>query len=384
MITPEDIRKKALRQYERFLKAGMSEERFFPIQFPVGKIPKAYPDLLKSVTQLLNGSKAEIGQGYRVTLDARNTRKYGQQSIPTQIYIDTEQDYLALLKKEQEFSRFCADSALIQSRVPQLASWVSEHPLKVVEKAGYWPDLLKVCDYFQKNPNPNLYIRELPIAVHTKFIEEHKESIRSLLEEILPAEQLMPVDGKRHTFEQRFSLKYSEPLLRLRFLDPALQQKVGFPVADVSLTVSEVDSLPLKSHRCFVTENLMPFLTLPPLANSIAIFGSGYANQLLGKARWLNSCSIFYWGDMDVDGFKILAQLRSHFPQTQSLMMNTQTYKRFEPFAVTVPAQRAHPLSHLSEQEATFCAWLAAEGKRLEQERIDQAYVNECLQGLSF
>lgn len=127
----------------------------------------------------------------------------------------------------------------------------------------------------------------------------------------------------------------------------------------------------------------MPFLTLPSLDNSIAIFGSGYANQLLKNIAWLAKCPIFYWGDMDVDGFKILAQLRSHFPQTQSLMMNRQTYDAFQSFAVTVKPQVPEVLDCLSVPEQALCHYLAVQGLRLEQERIRQETVNTCLTQLA-
>ncbi|MEM9088339.1 MAG: DUF3322 domain-containing protein, partial [Cyanobacteria bacterium P01_F01_bin.53] len=198
------MKKKALRQYEDFLRGSIVGKSPFPLSFPIGKVPKAYPDLLTSVTQLIDHSKATTGSGYTLVLETRKTRKHGPQSIPEKIYVETATDYLALLQKETEFSQFRSDIALIQTHVPALSNWASQYPLKVVEKAGYWPDLLKVCQYFQQHPRPNLYIRELPIAVHTKFIEEQQEILRSLLEEILPADQLVPVEGRRHAFEKRF------------------------------------------------------------------------------------------------------------------------------------------------------------------------------------
>lgn len=87
-------------------------------------------------------------------------------------------------------------------------------------------------------------------------------------------ELLVSVEGEKdYTFEKRFSLKYREPLIRSRFLDPELKVKYGFPAADLSLPMSEFRQLSLEVHRCFITENLMTFLTLPPLDNSFALFG---------------------------------------------------------------------------------------------------------------
>ena len=382
MITPEQIKKKAERQYEAFLRSVLCSESFFPQDFPVGQVPKRYPDLQKAVTDLINDSKAQKGFGYTVELATKNTRKHGPQSLPQRIYISDASDYLKLLEKEQSFANFQADVALIQSAVPALAAWVQRYPLKVVANHEIWPELLKVCQYFQKNPRPNLYIRELPIAVHTKFVEDHKRVLHSLLEESLPAEHLMPVADKQHVFEQRFSLRYREPLVSLRILDRALQTKYGFPVADFSLSISDFAQLQLGTPRCFITENVMPFLTLPLLENSIAILGSGYAVNLLKSVAWLLDCSIFYWGDMDVDGFRILAGVRSHFPQTQSILMDADTYETFERFAVADKKPIVPAPAPLSAAEENLYMHLSTAQKRLEQERISQVYINRLLERL--
>lgn len=381
MISPDQIKKKAQRRYEDFLRGAIARDPIFPIDLSVGRVPKNYPDLHKSVTELINGSKETIGFGYTLVLETKNTRKHGPQSLPTKVSIENEKDYLALLQKEASFSQFQSDIALIQATVPSLGSWIYRFPLKVIEYSKAWPGLLRVCQYFQQNPKPNLYLRELPITVHTKFIEEHQDVLRSLLEAILPDDQLTVVEGTSHTFEKRFSIKYREPLLRLRILAPALQGKYGFPFADFSLAVSNFIQLQLGHPQCFITENMMPFLTLPPLENSVAIFGSGRAVGLLKSADWLEDCPIFYWGDMDVDGFKMLSQVRSHFPQTQSLMMDAKTYESFKPFAVYSETKNAKELACLTPQEHDLYRQLADNHQRLEQERISQAYVNQQLLG---
>ncbi|MEM8505756.1 MAG: Wadjet anti-phage system protein JetD domain-containing protein [Cyanobacteria bacterium P01_D01_bin.1] len=383
MISPEQIKKKAQRQYKDFLRATITGECFFPIDVPVGRPPKAYPDLHKAITELIDGSKSKQGFGYELVLETKNTHKYGLQSLPQQISIESESDYLKLIEQEQTFADFKADVALIQSSVPALSEWVQYYPLKVIANHGHWPDLLKVCHYFQQNPKPNLYIRELPIAVHTKFIEENKGILRSLLEQVLPAASSDSEEGKKLTFEQQFFLRYSEPLIRCRLLDPVLQQQYGFPFADFSLAISDFRQLGIGAPDCFITENLMPFLTLPAITNGIAIWGSGYAVSRLKSVNWLKRCPIFYWGDLDVDGFNILAQLRSHFPQTQSILMDTATYEAFADFAVIDEKPIAIAPTLLTPAEASLYAYLSTEQKRLEQERISQTYVNHFLHRLS-
>jgi hypothetical protein len=381
VIDPAQIQQKAEQRYPAFLTSMVTGETFFPVEFSSGATPKDYLALREAVTQLIDKSKQKIGYGYVVDLETRRTQKHGVQSLPTQVHFDTEPDYLKFIKKEKEFSKFKLNIDLIHAAIPQLHDWVSRNVIKIVENGDHWDDLLKVCQYFQQNPNPNLYIRELPIQVHTKFIEQNQRILRSLLEAILPVDQLVSIQGeKEYTFEKRFSLKYHEPLIRLRLLDSSLKNQYGFPATDISIPIAECRQLNLEIHRCFITENLMNFLTLPSLENSFAIFGSGYAVQALKTIPWLSACPIFYWGDLDVDGFKILSQLRSYFPQTTSILMDMETFKTFDEFSVSVEGAIAEPLLNLTSEELTLYAHLVLHQKRLEQERIHQNYANLVLQ----
>ncbi|MDF5735667.1 MULTISPECIES: DUF3322 domain-containing protein [unclassified Nostoc] len=373
MISPVQIIQKAERLYPSFLSSVITGNNFFPIDFSIGSLPKDYLALREAVTQLISKSKQDLGYGYTLELETRKLHKLGQQSLPQRISIETEQDYLKLLKKEKEFSKFKTDIELILFEVPELNCWLNQNPVKVIEYSDRWSDLLKVCRYFQSNPKPHLYIRELPIQVHTKFIEQNKGILRNLLEAILPTELLSSVQGeKQYVFEKRFSLRYGEPLIRLRILDQVLKAKYDFPFDDISSTISEFRQLNLKVHRFFIAENLTNFLTLPALENSFALFGSGYAIQILKSVNWLAYCPIFYWGDLDTDGFKILSQLRSYFPQAISIMMDVKTFETFKEFAVTVAESTAENLLYLTPQEQALYSYLSIHNKSLEQERISQ------------
>jgi hypothetical protein len=378
VINPIQIQQKSEQRYSSFLSSIVTGDNLFPLEFAIGSLPKEYLDLSKAVNLLIDKSKQQIGYGYTLELETRRMHQHGSQSLPRKISIDTERDYLKLIKKEKEVVQFSLDIELIRIRVPALEQWICTYPLKIIEHRDRWDDLLKVCQYFQHTPKPNLYIRELPIQVHTKFIEQNQKIIRSLLEAMLPNEQLGSVDGeKENVFEKRFSLKYREPLIRLRLLDRTLTAKYCFPANDFSLPVSAFNRLILlEGHHCFITENLMNFLTLPDLENSFAIFGSGYAVQGLKFTEWLSDCSIFYWGDLDADGFKILSQLRSYFPHVISIMMDAKTFGTFQEFSVPVPATKSENLQYLTAEEATLYNYLVIHQKRLEQERISQDYVD--------
>ncbi|KJH70593.1 Wadjet anti-phage system protein JetD domain-containing protein [Aliterella atlantica] len=382
MINPAQILQKANSCYSLFLRSFLTQENFFPLELSIGSLPKDYLVLRTELTQLIDNSKQNLCYGYNLELKSRKTHKHGQQSLPKRISIETEEDYLKLIQKEQEFIKFKADVDLIRVAVPELNWWLCQNPLEVIKHSD-WHDLLKVCQYFQSNPKINLYIRELPIQVHTKFIEQNKDILRRLLEAILPIEQLISVEGEREcVFEKRFSLRYREPTIRFRVLDRTIKARYSLPFFDISTPISEFRQLCLESHRFFITENLMNFLTFPGQNNGLAIFGGGYAIQALKSVTWLSQCPIFYWGDLDVDGFKILSQLRSHFPQTISIMMDIKTFETFQEFAVPDSSGGTVTLPHLTGEEQSLYAYLSLYGKRLEQEHISQDYANYYLQNL--
>ena len=168
--------------------------------------------------------------------------------------------------------------------------------------------------------------------------------------------------------------EYDEPLVRLRLLDQQVQARYKFPVSDLLTPLSEFKQLNFKHHNCFITENKMNFLTLPHLKNSIAIWGEGYKTQILKSLNWLNYCNIFYWGDLDSDGFKILSQFRKHFPQTVSVMMDKKTFKAFEKFTVKIKKHEPENLSNLTTKEYELYSFISISGTRLEQEHISQDF----------
>lgn len=373
MITPSNIRQKAGRKYNTYLKAWLSNTPFFPLEIRFAKIkPTAdYMQIKNGLEILLAGSKATIGTGYSVTMKKRNTRRYGPQSFPTRIAFENESDFLGFIGKKREVSAFKRDVSLIRQTLPQLEDWLQQKPQRVITATGDWPDLMKVCQYFLDHPHPNCYLRELPIAIHTKFIEERKSIVRELLDELLPAGAIR-TDASH--FEQRFYLRYDESLVRFRLLDPTLQEQLGLPFTDASIPLSEFETLNWVGLPVVITENKINFLTLPSLPNAIGLWGGGFEVGILKKTGWLAHCPIFYWGDLDAQGFQILAQLRSAFPHVKSVLMDQVTFKAFSQFIGVGKPCSVETLSQLTPLEQQLFKQLLISNKRLEQEHISHSF----------
>lgn len=379
MINPSGIRKKAERLYNEYLTAFLRSESFFPKEILFGKVNSTddYNIIKREVKELINGSKDKLGYGYKVELSQFNTRKYGLQSFPRRIYFENENDFLKFIKKEKEVSEFKIAIFQIRERIPKLNDWIDKNTSKVIDTIGNWNDILKVCEYFQKNTKPNLYIRELPIKIHTKFIEENKGTLKQLLDFLLPNEAIKKDESE---FEKRFYLRYDEPLIRVRALDQSLLAKYNLSFSDFSIPIIIFNNLKIMNGRFIITENKMNFLTLPYLKDTFGLFVGGFGIEILKQIDWLKKSNIIYWGDIDAQGFQILSQIKSYFPQTISVMMDFKTLNLFQQFIVSgTPTNAAINLQNLTTEENELFDFLNEKNYRLEQEKIDQNYVIENL-----
>lgn len=236
---------------------------------------------------------------------------------------------------------------------------------------------MKVCKYFQQCPRPWLYIRELPIAVHTKFIEKHQSVLQELLDILISAD----INIAEQQFEKRFSLKVAEPLIRFKLLDAAMAAHFFSGLDDISIPVSGFMNLLLPVKRVIIVENkisLYTTLTLPKMSHTLAIFGSGYRLGLLKHVHWLNQVDIFYWGDIDAQGFEILSQIRGYFSHVQSRLMDKVTFEKFFEGDSGTPT-RVEAALNLTVAELELYHKLKQNNWRLEQEKIPCGYVRDYL-----
>jgi len=367
------------------LQSEIDGSCFFPLAIPWGKptakqMGENFTDVRERISAIVAQSGME-NMGYIIEWQEINHRRLGRQRLPKALLLDLP-GFLRCTGKNKEYQHFVNDLALIRKREPQLESWLKSHAMEVVRQAGKWPKLLAVLTWFKANPRPDLYLRQLNIpGVDSKFIERNKKILRLLLDEILPDAAISSdvTTLAQHGFERRYGLRYDEPLIRMRYLDPS--QRPHQACFDISLPLSGCISLYPPCSRVIITENKINGLTFPDLNDTLIIFGLGYGIETLKQVAWLHNKKIFYWGDIDTHGFAILSQLRSFLPHTRSFLMDKETLM-------------AHRLLWGKEEEAKRCtgelSYLSAEELslyndlkdnipgnriRLEQERIDFAMV---------
>lgn len=386
MISPEDVRSRALKLWEtqRVQRAHLEGSSLFPWEIGIPKpsareLADGFPRLRAAIQELEKSAKTAGGCGYAIEYVQLNHRRLGNQSFPRKVVVSGIDDYLHLTGKRRQHEKFAGLAGRILSERPEFKPLLCRRPSLVLDHADEWDKLLAVCRYFQDNPKPDLYLRQLDIpGVDTKFIETRRAVIAELLSSALPQDTM--TETKRglsdHGFEERFGLRFEPPLIRFRMLDGNLAG-----ATDLSVPLPELRGLSVRPMRVFITENKMNGLSFPLCRDSLVIFGLGYGVRSLADIPWLREATVYYWGDIDTHGFAILSQLRESFPSIQSLLMDERTLLAHkELWGREEAGQRfTKNLERLtSEEGALFHAlrndrW--GESVRLEQERIGFSHI---------
>lgn len=373
MLTPEEIHRFAENKYRDFLRSVAAGTSLFPLEvarFGRAKTREGPKLVTAQVERLHAGAKKPGGAGYTVeSKDSFSHNLGSRQFLPERVYFSSEQDYLDFLGKAQEVDRFRVCLETTRQVCPELVGWIPSNAMLVVKHADRWDGLLAVCAYYMRHPRPNLYARELPVPVHTKFIEENEAILARLLEHLLPSH----LNPDAEDFYSRFFLRDTEPFVELRILGPTVGKTLGSDLPHMKLPVGSLASLGngLGRFDCIISENRLPFLTLPDFPNAVAFFGQGNAVGLLRHAPWLADCPhLLYWGDIDSRGFQMLAGLRAVFPRVQSILMDRATFDLFPQFHVEYSPKSTVGASLLTDVEEEARALSVSKRRRLEQERL--------------
>jgi hypothetical protein len=149
----------------------------------------------------------------------------------------------------------------------------------------------------------------------------------------------------------------------------------------LQLATETLLSFELPARHLLVVENVQSGLALPSLDDTIAVFGGGKNLSWLG-ASWLQQKRVGYWGDIDSEGFCMLADARRKLSGIDALMMDEQTVQQYQERMVDEPLSIWSEPTELRVEELRLFHDLrnGRYGKaRLEQERIAPEYILECL-----
>lgn len=378
--TPEDIRQRVQREWEkgRLLAAIAAGEPLFPLRIPLKgpsstELRDQFTEVQEWIARLRAAASGGGRPGFRLEMRRIEHRVIGGNDIPAASWIDSLDEALALIGKGREARRYQELLAMTRERCPSVLPWLAKRPLHAVDLAGDWSRLLAVVNWLQANPRPGVYLRQVDLpGVHTKFIEAHKGVLAELFDLALPAEAIHSEAKGAGLFERRYGFREKPATVRLRLLDAAPALPRG--LSDLALIDGEFARFDPGVSRVFITENEINFLAFPQAPDSLVIFGAGYGFDPLRQAGWLHDKAIYYWGDIDTHGFAILDQLRAHFPEARSLLMDRDTLMAHREYWVTETRPTDRNLSRLTPAETALYDDLRSsrlgDAVRLEQEKI--------------
>lgn len=376
MITPSEIKIKADKSFFKVLSAELNESSLFPIFIRGDKQLSGsnYSDWKQDIVPLHQESKSFKGKGYSVEWKEKIINGSRQQ-VPHKIYIESLEDLIYLTHRANDYSEIKQAYFKIIDIFPELKPWAIAYPAELLKYVGEWQNILSVCSFFRSSDNLiQYYIRELPIDVHTKFIEEHTGILRKLLDQLLPESK---INKNAFNFTDRYKLKKPQIFTQIRVLDDDLKPYLGYE--ECGLSLEDTTWLKWTPAKVFIIENKTCFLTFPKTKGAVAIFGEGFKSSITKQISWLGKTQLYCWFDLDGAGFEMLNMIRQHYPNAISFLMNEIVFRSFEKFIVT-DNPKLKMLTHLDANELELYHYLVKGKKRLEQERVSQQFILKFLE----
>jgi hypothetical protein len=148
------------------------------------------------------------------------------------------------------------------------------------------------------------------------------------------------------------------------------------------LPLHTLAKLDVEGSTAVIVENKVNLLTLPPLPRCVGFGALGRAITLLRHVPWLSNCEIWYWGDLDTEGFEILSSLRALHPATRSFLMDENTLERWQHLALSGTGRTTDMPVHLTESEQAAFVRCRDHNLRIEQERLPHSAVVAVIQDL--
>jgi hypothetical protein len=228
--------------------------------------------------------------GFRIVHKTVRHRVIGENSIPSEAWVDKLETAVSLLHKQPQLANFAELLVSTRQRAPELVDWVRQYPLKALSLADIWPQLLDFVLWRKRHPTPDIYLRQVSLpGIDSKFVEQHRTVLAALLDRVLVPEQIDSTVTGARLFEQRYGFRGKPATVRFRLLDvelavlPGADQDIALTSGDFAL-LGRVPALASHLKTVFITENEINFLTFPPQRNSLVIFGAGYGFEALAAA----------------------------------------------------------------------------------------------------
>lgn len=256
-----------------------------------------------------------------------------------------------------------------------LLGFVRRHYEECKKKAFLLPAMVRVLDYLFKNSKEvaGFYPRQIPHGQSTKLIA-YEGLLLSLYSEIKEGKNKKSKNISWEKFYREFGLRYKprrfEFLAERAFWEGSKLQGVH------GLLTSENYGLWDFGHlkASLIVENEESFFPLKGLMPECLILWGG--GKKIAGADFLRESlpkPIFYWGDMDKEGYEIFALVAELFEKVIPVGMDQESMERYWDLRQCVPVRSKSPkaMPQLAESYEKVCQ----EGLQIEQEQIELNWI---------
>lgn len=227
--------------------------------------------------------------------------------------------------------------------------------------------IVMIARYIREHPGLNIHQRTVRLpGIDTKFVERYKTMIEMLLN-----------DGE-------FKLKDHRSVeIIVCYRDPK-HLKNASRMCDVIIPGYSDTPFEYVPKAIVVCENKHSAMYMYPRDGLITMMGVGYsaATRILTELRISNHPHLIYWGDIDLEGMAILANVRKAGVKIRSICMDAHTAKKYAAYDV-IPSHKSQvkldPLFLTAEERGALKMLESGRIHRIEQEKLPENYVNHRL-----
>jgi hypothetical protein len=383
--TPTELRLKLLKKWERG-HFFVPQSDLFPYRVSLGTpSSSAMTDFFDELRSRISLYHNNIDKSYHIEWKEINHRTLGKNRVPAAVIFDTPELLAGFLSRKNELQLFLRLRGTLERADSRLTPWADRYPFELLSIGDELERLIHLWRWMVENPKPHIYLRQIDLkGIDTKFTEKYKGILDRWLELTLFESLEKTVSGSRN-FEEKYGFNRKPEMIRFRFLDPQLYwhgcSDFTLPAVDFCSIYSGKEDQPIPVEQVIVIENDITALAFPPVRKGMVVFGRGYHFEHWQSADWLKRVSLWYWGDLDTHGFRILDQFRSLFPHTRSLLMDRKTLMNSESSWGRENQPSSVDLSNLTTEEKDLYDDLRfnriRENLRLEQEFIPLSALKE-------
>src|SRR4051812_22469673 len=192
--TPADVIATLRRRWERgdFLTAVAADTPWVPIELPIrGPSAAEIAADFAAVREWADRWRSADTRSLRLEHRSVGGRHLGTNQIPARAWVDEPAHLWSLVKVRDQVRRFADLVRYTRQHTPTLVEWMAARPHKVLANEQIWPTLIATVLWIEANASPRTYLRQIDTpGADTKFIEQHRATLASLLDRHLPGERI--------------------------------------------------------------------------------------------------------------------------------------------------------------------------------------------------